>query len=38
MKKILLVGKKSKLCRIYVNKSKINNFDMISHHEIKKID
>ena len=38
MKKILLIGKKSKLCKIYLKKSKIKNLDVFSHQAINKIN
>ena len=38
MKKILLIGKNSNLCKAYVNKSKIKNFDVFSHNQINTIN
>ena len=38
MKKILLIGKNSTLCKAYVTKSKIKNFDVFSHNQINTIN
>lgn len=38
MKKILLIGKRSTLSKIYVKKSRIKNFDIFSHRDLKKIN
>jgi len=34
MKKILLIGKNSRLCKLYIKKSKIKNFDIYTHDQI----
>lgn len=38
MKKILLIGKNSRLCKFYVKKSKLKNFDLFSHKQINSIN
>ena len=34
MKKILLIGKNSRLCKLYIKKSKLKNFDTYTHNQI----